>query len=117
MVRLVGSSVSSFTWSTSEQVYPFEKDVNGNTLYCKEVDFGALPNNGLKSVAHGVGSFSSDNLFKAYGTSSLSGGTQGEPIPQSYNSVDLYIDTTNINCRTQSDRTSFTAKIRLIYKK
>jgi len=52
MVKLAG--VSSFTWKTTEQVYPFEKASDGSTLYCKEVNCGTLPNNGQQEVAHNI---------------------------------------------------------------
>jgi hypothetical protein len=55
MTRLAG--VSSFTWSTSEQVWPFEKAADGSTLYCKEIDCGYLGNSGWKSTAHNLGAF------------------------------------------------------------
>ena len=46
-------SISEFEWSEEEKVWPFEKDSDGNTLYCKEI-ITSLPNNGIKNVAHGI---------------------------------------------------------------
>jgi hypothetical protein len=60
MIKL---SVAEFKWSTSEQIYPYEKSRNGRILYCKEVDFGALPNNGNKSVAHNIASLDVTKVF------------------------------------------------------
>ena len=44
----------AFQWSTSEQVWPSEKDSSGRILYCKEIAFGAMPNNGTKTKAHNI---------------------------------------------------------------
>lgn len=68
-------SISSFTWSTSEQVWPFEKDELGRTLYSKKIDFGAVPNNGWKSVSHGLGpNFDCTKVLKISGLYRLSTG-------------------------------------------
>lgn len=66
MIRLVGNSVSTFQWSNSEQVWPFEKSKLGYTLYCKEIAFGTLPNSAVKQVAHGITELAADvkRLFK-----------------------------------------------------
>ena len=59
------SGSTTFQWSTSEQIWPFEKSSNGSTLYAKQIDFGALPNNGQKNVAHGISNFNAgDDTFK-----------------------------------------------------
>ena len=59
-----GGGVEEFEWSTSEQVWPFEKDASGNTLYCKEIDFGALPNAGTKNVSHNISGLTIPDIFK-----------------------------------------------------
>lgn len=61
MVSLRG--VSSFQWSETEQVYPFEKASDGSTLYCKEVYAGNLAANGVRTVAHNIAGFQPDKLF------------------------------------------------------
>jgi hypothetical protein len=55
------SGSSTFQWSTSEQVWPFEKASDGSTLYAKQINFGSLPNNGQKNVAHGISNFNPGN--------------------------------------------------------
>ena len=52
MIKITGTS--ELTWSNTEKVWPFEKDKQGRTLYCKEVPFGALPYQGVKTIAHGI---------------------------------------------------------------
>lgn len=56
-------TISSFTWSASEQVYPFEKATDGSTLYCKEYNLGNLPNTGTSSTALG---FSTEKIYHIY---------------------------------------------------
>lgn len=34
MIRLAGAALSTFQWSTSEQLYPFEKGPGGEDVYC-----------------------------------------------------------------------------------
>ena len=57
MLRLVsaGGGIEEFQWSSSEQVWPFEKAADGSTLYCKKIDGGAMPNTGSKFVEHNLG--------------------------------------------------------------
>lgn len=45
------SGISEFQWSTSEQVWPFEKAIDGSTLYCRQVSIATLPNYGTVTVA------------------------------------------------------------------
>lgn len=61
MIRL-----NSFTWSETEQLYPYEQDKQGRTLYAKEVNMGAGPNNGNKQVPHNVSGLTMDKLFSEY---------------------------------------------------
>lgn len=61
------SNLATFTWSASEQVWPFEKTVGGDVIYCKELDLGALPNATTTTVAHGISSFDAEKLFKVEG--------------------------------------------------
>jgi hypothetical protein len=45
--------VSTFTWSTSEQVWPFEKASNGNTIYAKEISIASWSSQ-VYSIAHNI---------------------------------------------------------------
>ena len=67
MLRLVGVGVGveEFQWSEDEQVWPFEKANDGSTLYCKEVDCGAGPNNGYSYTNHGIANIG-ENYFNSY---------------------------------------------------
>jgi len=80
----------------------------------KVVDFGALPNAGLKSVPHGI-------IFDANFTLLFLGGYATDPVnfvalplpfanPTAQNlSIALTMDATNINVVTGVDRTAFTS--------
>jgi hypothetical protein len=46
MATIYNGGPAAFTWSTSEQVWPFEKSANGDTLYCRQVTVATLPNFG-----------------------------------------------------------------------
>lgn len=123
MIKLVennaGPGVEEFEWSTSEQVWPFEKFVDGSTLYCKEIDFGALPNNGTKTVNHNISGFLTRNLFRydfVQGDNDrrinhfyrFTGGTTTLPSVRS----------TTVEVKTVSDLSGYIHnKFRLIYKK
>jgi hypothetical protein len=54
----------AFQWSTSEQVYPFEKASDGSTLYCKEITAGAL-SSGYTGTAHGISGLTIDKVFSS----------------------------------------------------
>lgn len=93
------------------------KWIDGKTIYRKTVDFGTLPNNSTKNVAHGVVGMT--NLLEAYGMV-RSGGFY---IPISYvaaaaaSNIGLYFDNTNIIISTSSNRTDNTAYITIFYTK
>lgn len=66
MIKISNASSAAFTWSATEQVWPFEKDASGNTLYCQEVDLGTMPNATVKTVA--ANSYvNSKKVFKFWG--------------------------------------------------
>ena len=51
---LEGAAVAAFEWTTAEQVWPFETDVGGGTIYAKFIDMVTAPNNNSVTVAHGI---------------------------------------------------------------
>lgn len=116
------AQINPFQWSTSEQVWPFEKNSSGNTLYCKEINFGALPNNGTKNVAHNISGFAVANLYRiemtaintTYGWSML--------LPQVRNDSLTYqigggVSASNIYIVTAWDYTMVNSTVRIIYTK
>lgn len=120
----VESGLASFTWSTSEQVYPFEKAPNGATLYCKKINLGNLPNSGYKDIAHGISGFNAgDDTFFFDAIMKLSA-TDSQTLPLTFVSdsqisyqIFCYISGANVGISTAINYSSYTAIARLIYKK
>ena len=75
-----GGGIEEFQWSTSEQVWPFEKTSDGKTLYCKEIICGAAPENGIKQVTHNI-TLNSQSVKKFDGIATFTGSSDGLPIP------------------------------------
>jgi hypothetical protein len=117
--------ISAFTWSTSEQVWPFEKHDDGSTLYCRYVDFGALPNSGTKTVAHNISGLTADKMaafrFNVKSSSYVSFYSMDGGSGWSGHGVGARIDPAdNIVCNTSSSffsSNSFTGRAYIIYSK
>lgn len=112
-----GGGLSAFQWSTSEQVWPFEKDILGNTLYCKEIDFGALPNSGSKTVAHGISGLAISDIFKvdfAWKNSSLYALYGYTWVSESMNAQ---VDSSNVIVNNNVNLSGYNGTFRLIYSK
>lgn len=75
-------------------------------VYRKVIDFGTLPNAGLKSVAHGIDITSTFSFTRIYATASNPTGLTYFPIPGS--GCDITVDATNVNITTGADKTAFT---------
>jgi len=117
MLRLVsaGGAVEEFQWSTSEQIWPFEKADDGSALYCKRIDFGNLPAIGTKHVAHGISGFIESNVFKFDVLWSSPATTAAWSYGAYYQN--FQVDATNCRCDNNMNLSSFIATIRMIYKK
>ena len=81
-------------------------------VYRIVINFGALPNNMNKTVAHGL-TFDATTTFTAiYATATDSEGFNAVPIPITFvasgNEIDLRVDATNVNIQTNFDATAFT---------
>lgn len=77
----------------------------------KVINFGALPDTALKSVAHGITCTSSTTFTRIYATSSDTTGLTYIPIPFASpvlaENIKLDIDATNINITTGSNRSNY----------
>lgn len=117
-------SISSFTWSASEQVWPFEKDAAGRTLYCKEISMGNMPNTGALSVS--LGDIVADKIYQVdarfihptdHKYYSLTSGWAYQQSANTYTAA-LYFTGGNINIETWNAAWStFPAYVKLIYAK
>lgn len=117
---------NKFQWSSSEQEWPFEKDTSGNTLYCKRISLGALPNNGTKQVAHNITGLAAAKIFKTFShatcTSASGDSTMQIQLPYagggSPNDVSIQIRANgNVFLQTAVDYSLFNAFIDIIYSK
>lgn len=108
--------VPAVHYSTDEQVVGTWAD--GSTLYEKTINFGALPNNTEKSVAHSISNvdkiwvsdgfvFTSSNTF--YG---LVHATVELPFVW-----DTHVDRTNVTIETYNDRSTLSAYVTIRYTK
>ena len=91
--------------------------VDGRPIFKKTINFGALPNNSFKSVAHGITGMTYLIKYEAIAVS----GTIFHPVPLVTNTAaaqtQITFDTTNITIGTGSDRTAYTAYVTLYYIK
>ena len=119
MLRLVsaGGSIEEFQWSEDEQVWPFEKASDGSTLYCKEVDFGNLPNTGNKEVSHGIDHLDSLHNFYILCDTNESSYYMVLDHAGGVNRVWCAVNPLLVTIGAASNRSHWTAKARLIYKK
>ena len=80
-------------------------------VFRKVINFGALPNTGIKSVAHNIDPTASFSFTRIYGCST-NPSTSYIPLPYASptlaNNIELNADATNVNVTTGSDRTAYT---------
>jgi len=114
MATIYNGGPAAFTWSTSEQVWPFEKSLSGETLYCKAVNVGTLPNTGVSFTNHNISSFAPSKLFKLYGY-----GYGPTPyaivIPCEY--MNMSINSTQVILSDQVDWTAYSGYVYIVYAK
>lgn len=81
--------------------------------FFKEVNFGALPNTGTKSVAHGVAFDANYRLMNMYAAATDPVSLIYLPIPYASpvlaNNIEMNADATNVNITTGSNRSAFTS--------
>jgi len=81
-------------------------------VYRLLINFGALPNTGTKSVAHGLTVNSSYTFTRIYGCASDTSGFNYIPLPYASptlaNNIELSVNGTNVTVTTGSNRSNFT---------
>jgi len=107
---------NSTTYSTTEHI--IGTWLTGKPIYSKTINFGALPNNSQKSVAHNISNIDKIINYKgiAYSGTTFRTLPACSPLNQTYN-IDLYVDTTNIYIITGSNRTGYTSYVTIEYTK
>lgn len=118
-IAVYGGDPLNLDYSTTE-ASTGAKWIDGKTIYKKTINFGALPNNERKLVAHGISNLG--YVIKAEGMSFASGASAYTPIPSAgasgvEYSINLQIWPVNIEIRTGTNRSSETAYITLYYTK
>ncbi len=78
----------------------------------KTFNFGALPNTATKTLAHGITCTPTTTFTRIYGCASDTTGLTYIPLPYVSttglaNQIELFLDATNINVRTGSNRSNF----------
>lgn len=81
-------------------------------VYRKVINFGSLPNNTTKNVAHGISVTSSTVFTRIYATATNTTGLVSIPIPYSdptaiANCIKIQIDATNVGITTLINYSSF----------
>lgn len=82
---------------------------NGKPVYCKLVNFGKLPNNTYKDVAHGIS--------KLQYVISVSGESNGDNLIGNMYITYVNIGSTNIRIKTNADRSGVGATVLIKYTK
>jgi hypothetical protein len=105
------------TYSTTEQ--RIGTWINGKPLYRKVINFGALPNNTTKNVAHNIA-----NLGEVINVSgSAKSGSNYYPIPLQYKgsdsnfNVECLVNASSVSMNSNTDRSSYSAYVIIEYTK
>lgn len=106
------------TYSTAEK--EVGTWIDGSTIYQKTIDFGALPNNTSKTVAHNISNM--NYAVKIEGVA-VAAGNRTFPLPtppmadSNVSGIRVEVNTSGVTIRTDTDRTSFTGYITIWYVK
>ena len=107
---------SSNSYSTAE-VKTGGKWIDGKPIYRKVVDFGALPNATIKSVAHNITDL--DLVTKCYG--GARNGIYRILLPNAGNvsssTIEVYVDETDIVIHANGDRSGYNGYVTIEYTK
>jgi len=118
----IGDYKYPFVWSTTEQIWPFERDDNDNVLYAKMFKDQALLAVGPVDIAHGIASMTDEKVFKIWGKAkAIAGGSLIYMLPF-YDSGSNYIqirtpDASNIRLDTGGNWSAWEANIFFVYSK
>ena len=105
-------------YSTEE--HPIGTWIDGSTLYEKTIDFGSLPNNTSKSVAHGISNIS--RIYQIDGIAVETSGNTYKNIPFTVHNtttgnISMYVDHTNVYIQTSNDQRAYNGYVTLRYTK
>lgn len=112
--NLVKNTGGGVRYSTTEHI--IGTWIDGKPLYEITVDFGKLPNNAVKNVAHGITGISKIVEVWAIGVTS----TLGLPIPMitmANTDIGCWASTTEVTIKTQNDRSAIDGYVTFRYTK
>lgn len=109
------SGVPAVHYSTDEHVVGTWTD--GSTLYEKVIDFGSLPNNTEKSVAHGISNANKIWIADGYVTTGSAFYELDHSTNTFANNWSSNVDTTNVTIETYTNRSALSAIVILRYTK
>jgi hypothetical protein len=82
------------------------------SVFRKVINFGALPNAGAKTIAHGIVCTATTSFTRIYGCATNPVGLAYIPLPYASpvlaNNISIDVDATNVTITTGSNRTAFT---------
>lgn len=89
--------------------------IDAKPIYRKVINFGALPNNTTKNVAHGISNIGDVVKFEGV----MASGNYRYPIPQTTSGgrVSIWLGGNNVSIQTTADFSSYSAKVVLEYTK
>lgn len=103
---------NKFNYSTTEQVVGTW--IDSKPLYRKVVDFGTLPSNGSKGVAHNISNLKRIVKLEGFAGSSMNKG--GITLPHATNNpIALYANDAEVVAVTNSDATGYTMTYVFVY--
>ena len=107
VTQALDNALSDYEYSTTEKVVG--KWIDGKPIYEKVVNFGALPNNTIKYVAHGISNLGF--MVSMFGCA-MDSSNSVIPIPEANKnaiySVYIVVSGTNLAIETGVDRSGFT---------
>lgn len=115
------ANAPAFQWSSSEQVYPFEKAIDGSTLYCKLIAC-TVPNSGHADTAHNISGFVPSKVHSLKAILKQSGYSNCYMLPLAHPTslaaqIMVYCDTNYIGIDDATNWSVFTCYVQLIYAK
>jgi len=110
---LSGDRGGSFNWTTSEQVWPYEK-LNGDVIYAKMYIVAAMPNNTTLNIAHGI-----TTIDKLLFLSAAAGNGSSNFISDNVSNAAFRGDVIGTNIRVIStvNFTGYSGVVRILYTK
>ena len=103
--------------TTTESKYPLV--IDGQQVYLKKIEFGALPDTTTKSVAHGITGL--DQVIQVWGWAEHSNGSRFS-IPHadatsSADCIECRGNATNLQVQTGADQSNLSANFYMLYTK